>query len=895
MKIYYKRNIYKVEYDLNGGEGEIGPVNIKAGKYILKPNDPQRKGYDFDGWYDNLTDSEKFDFTQYQIMSDITLHANWRLKQYNVIYNLANDEQNDETNPTTVTINDVISLKPATKTGYEFDKWIDKDGNTVTKLENIEKDIELYPVWKGNANIDYKVIYKLEKEDGSYEERIETLKGIAGSTVQAEIKDFNGYSFNKDKSKIIGKVNGDGSTILEVVYDITNHTVKFDTDGGSLIPDEIVKHGGKIKTQDKPSKENSQFGGWQLDGQDIFFETYNVVKDIVLKAKWLGANKEYIVEYYKEQQDGTYKKEKSETQEGEIGKTVYANLLEFAGYELNSEHENYKISDTLKADEDLILKVYYKRKEFTVKFVSDDKEIKEEKVKYQDKISNYPSVEKEGYTLDGWLLDGIAFDEDTKIDKNITLNANWKGQQAEYTILYKKELSDGTYDEDTEELEGIAGETVRAEVEDHTGYFVDNTESILEGIIKADGSTQLVVVYKLNRYTVRFDTNGGTNISDITVKHGDTIDSIAEPTKKGYSFVGWEIDGEEFDPSMEIESNLVLTARWEEAVKTYMIAYYQEDLYGEYLLEDLDELQGHVGDVVYADTNKYEGFEINRAHKDSKLSGEITEDSKLILQVYYDRKEYTVSFMDEARIVSKAKVKYQDYVREFPLLEGEDGYVLVGWLLDGDEYDFDTPVEEDITLVAKWEMPQEAEYTVLTIFEGLDEDEVFKDVYTGYVGDIAILEVEEYEGFEFDEARSKLNEIIKSDGSTVYEVIYNRKEYTITFDSNGGSIVSSKAVKYEDTINSIPQPTREGYKFIGWYLDGEKFDFDTEIDSDLYLEAQWQKTSNVGSSSYVGSGSGYTNNNVKTGDNLPMYVVTIITLIIANIISTVIVNKRNTF
>jgi len=66
--------------------------------------------------------------------------------------------------------------------------------------------------------------------------------------------------------------------------------------------------------------------------------------------------------------------------------------------------------------------------------------------------------------------------------------------------------------------------------------------------------------------------------------------------------------------------------------------------------------------------------------------------------------------------------------------------------------------------------------------------------------------------------------------------------YTITFDTNGGSIVSSVSVDNGDTLTLPANPTKDGYTFEGWYLDPElatSFDTNGAILSDLTLYAKW--------------------------------------------------------
>ena len=66
-------------------------------------------------------------------------------------------------------------------------------------------------------------------------------------------------------------------------------------------------------------------------------------------------------------------------------------------------------------------------------------------------------------------------------------------------------------------------------------------------------------------------------------------------------------------------------------------------------------------------------------------------------------------------------------------------------------------------------------------------------------------------------------------------------EYTVTFDSNGGSAVDAQTVEYGQKASKPADPTKEGWRFLGWYDGEEEFDFDTAITENITLTAHWQK------------------------------------------------------
>lgn len=63
--------------------------------------------------------------------------------------------------------------------------------------------------------------------------------------------------------------------------------------------------------------------------------------------------------------------------------------------------------------------------------------------------------------------------------------------------------------------------------------------------------------------------------------------------------------------------------------------------------------------------------------------------------------------------------------------------------------------------------------------------------------------------------------------------------YTVTFDSDGGSAVSSVTVNAGDSITAPQDPTRRGYLFQSWQLDGEDFNFNSTITKNITLKATW--------------------------------------------------------
>lgn len=119
------------------------------------------------------------------------------------------------------------------------------------------------------------------------------------------------------------------------------------------------------------------------------------------------------------------------------------------------------------------------------------------------------------------------------------------------------------------------------------------------------------------------------------------------------------------------------------------------------------------------------------------------------------------------------------------------GYSFVGWYYGDFKYDFDMPVRKSFTLKAIWEKEKEVETPEVT--EPVIEE------------------------------------------STV------KTDVVVTFDVKGGSLVNSQTIKIGGTANIPVNPTREGYTFVEWQLDGKTFDFGTLLDKDITLIAVWRE------------------------------------------------------
>ena len=170
-------------------------------------------------------------------------------------------------------------------------------------------------------------------------------------------------------------------------------------------------------------------------------------------------------------------------------------------------------------------------------------------------------VTRNGYTFKGWYdNENLTGSPVTAIGGAETGNkeywAKWEINQ--YTITFDtnggSEIAPITQDYGTE-ITAPADPTRK-------GYTFKGWDKEIPETMPAENIT-VKAQWEINQYTITFDTNGGSEIAPITQDYGTEITAPDNPTRKGYTFKGWD---KEIPETMPAE-NITITARWKDTEK----------------------------------------------------------------------------------------------------------------------------------------------------------------------------------------------------------------------------------------------------------------------------------------------------------------------------------------
>ena len=311
---------------------------------------------------------------------------------------------------------------------------------------------------------------------------------------------------------------------------------------------------------------------------------------------------------------------------------------------------------------------------------------------------------------------------------NKVLTFSYSANTYDYTVRHIKQLPDGSYDEANAEVETLSGKfeaLAAVTAKDYGSHYPTNDADTKQNIKIEEGLT-IDVKYDLDEHTLTFETNGGSAINPVTVRHGNAVARPADPTKDKYTFIGWYADPEfteEYDFATVLEADKTIYAKFEltstpigDIYVRYDVLHIKQLPDGTYDLAnaEVEHLSAKKDSTVTAVIKDYRAtHHVNVNRTLSKLTGTAIQpyrgvDGKpvyTILSVYYDLDFHTLTFdtMGGSKIAPET-VRHGLTVAK-PKDPVNGGYIFDGWYTDKTyrtPYNFATPLTQDTTIYAKW-------------------------------------------------------------------------------------------------------------------------------------------------------------------------------------------------
>ena len=344
---------------------------------------------------------------------------------------------------------------------------------------------------------------------------------------------------------------------------------------------------------------------------------------------------------------------------------------------------------------------------------------------------------------------------------------------------------------------------------------VDGGEKVydFEDIYAKNEALTLYPVWNTNKYTITFDTNGGSEIAPITQDYGTQIAAPANPTRKGYTFKGWD---KEIPETMPAE-NITVKAQWE--INQYTITFHTNG--GS---EIAPITQDYGTKITTPDNPTRKGYTFKGWNKEIPKTMPA---ENITVKAQWEINQYTITF--DTNGGSDIAPITQDYGTEITAPDNptRKGYTFKGW----DKEIPKTMPAENITVKAQWEINQ---YTITFDTNGGSE---IAPITQDYGTEITAPDNPTRKGYTFKGWDKEIPETMPSENITV-KAQWEINQYTITFDTNGGSEIAPITQDYGTKITAPDNPTRKGYTFKGW----DKEIPETMPAENITITARWRDT-----------------------------------------------------
>ena len=770
-----------------------------------------RAGYTFKGWIDAAdttpTEEEVIAAPTQIPEEDLELNAYW-VKNVNITFNT--DGGTEIPAITDVTPGDAFAaVADPTKEGYTFRGWDVAEGTLPAEYPTV--DTVYTAIWALNVTVSF------DTKGGT---EIAPVGGYEGQAFEEVIPNPEkpGYYFigwapagTYNIVSLPDVFPGEDVT-YDAVYETDIYTAEFYVDG--VLKSALrVPYGATVNAPFIPVEEGVVLDGWYTDEECTVPYTPTAMSGNGMKLYAKTVIEEYTVIFMNGDEEVA-------RDEYAIGEVIAAPAApEKAGYTFIGWTPDVGIMD---ATETKYFYATWEANDYTVTYNYNYEGAgvyaEFDNIEFGAEVEIADEPTREGYTFKGWgaTADATAEAEipETMPADNLVYYAIWEVN--EYTITFD---TDGGSDVDPiTKAYGTALTAPAAPTK--TGYEFTGWAPEFPATMPAEDLT-LVAQWEIKQFKISFDTLGGTEIADITGDYGDGVTAPANPEKEGYVFAGWD---KEIPSTMPAE-NVTITAKW--TPETYTIAF---DSNGGSKVDSITVTFGETVSAPAAPTKEgavFAGWVENIWDENGKYVVEDLGENEatITLVAQWTTETYTVAFDENGGSdVADLPATYNEAIT-LPAGPAKEGYTFKNWLgADGNTYNAGASytvgdLGEDKATVTLFTAQYEIETYTITVVNGVT-GETIATITKAYNEPIDAVTAPEVEGYSFadfsEEIPSVMPDLGENGAAKTITANYTILQFTITFDSDGGSAVEKITQDYNTAVTAPADPTKEGHEFTGW-------------------------------------------------------------------------------
>ena len=740
---------------------------------------------------------------------------------------------------------DVTVAPQATAPGYTFNGWLE-DGKVTASFKMPAGPVQLTGSFTANTDTRYTVEHWTEDLDGegyTLRETEANLTGVTDTTATAEAKSYEGFRFDEDNENnvLTGVITGDGKLVLKVHYARNSYEVSYDygaaPTGASQLPGTVsYKYGAEVRVADKATAPGYTFDGWKKDNAEV--TSFTMPAGAVQLTGRFTANTDtgYKVEHYQQNLAGdAFVLFETEEQNATTDTHVSATPKDYTGFTYDGTVDETVTEGNVAGDGSLVLKLYYTRDSYKVTYQYTGKvptgasELPAETTeKYGAAVTVAADATAPGYTFSGWSRE----DGFTMPAENVTITGSFtaNGETPYKVEHWQQNLEDDGYTlAETENLTGETDTTATANPKTYTGFAFDGTveDTVASGNIAGDGSLVLKLYYTRDSYKVTYQYTGKvpTGVSELpaetTEKYGAAVTVAADATAPGYTFSGWSRN----DFTMPAE-NVTITGSFTANSNTeYTVRHHFQNILDDAYDADTamlsETLSGTTDTLTAAAAKTVAGFTA-QSFQQKNIAG----DGSTVIDIYYNRNSYTVTYAVTGTVDPNPNYKQADY--RFgqnvaaEAAAAKAGYDFIGWANEPA-----VMPANDVTATGYFVARTDTAYQVQHYKQNLEDDGFTlaeTEELTGKTDTIATANPKTYTGFTLDRTveGTVASGNIAGDGSLVLKLYYTRNSYKVTYQYTGkvptgvSELPAETTEKYGAAVTVAADATAPGYTFSGW-------------------------------------------------------------------------------